>query len=334
MPILPEDFDAPPPPRAAPDKSVAVRKSALDKQARANQEREISFSAGRLGGTSSLRAIPLAIAAAVAALILFVSEKPVAKLVTNLLSKHIITDVRDPQALRRDLERKQAELELEKKRLADQQTALETQKREEAQAAERASEQAKEDELNRKKQLADAQIALEAQRRNEAQAAARARQEELNRNKQLADAQAALEKQKREEAQAAERASEQAQQEGLIRQQKLRELESLRAKEKEKEKEATAALYPSSGTLVWEGYVDGADLIDIQDGSPNHGNLSGALPGVPVGVQPFSSDRATTVTVFISPAPSNDWRRIALRIQAKGHTKVTVRWVRTTSRKE
>jgi hypothetical protein len=318
MPVRPEDFDADPPRRAAPIKPIATRPRLRDKQARAKQERELFSSVGQDGETPSPRAIPLAIAAVAVALILFAFWKPLSDGVIDLLGKpaHPVVapdttnqmrvppnspaqqtvqpsdhaaeepmtssptalkpqgvshspprpiqktppDNSEAQALKQDLERRQAELEVEKKRLTNEQTALETQRRQEAQEAARAGEQAKQEELNR--------------------------------------------------------------------QQRLRDLEeSLR---KQREKDATLAAHqtppyqgPSSGTLVWEGDVDGADLIDIQNGSPNHGTVTGTLPGVPCMVQASDPKR---VTISTAPAPSNEWKRIVLRVQAKGHTTVTVHW--------
>jgi len=340
MPIRPEDFDSDPPRRPVLHKAVADSERVLDKKDRARREREISVSVAGSPETATSRAIAFGIAAVIV-LILIASAKPLAMFVTNLLNKPTSKvsvpkagDVPDPAKLAQTLEQRQAELELEKRRLSDAQAAIEAQRREEAQAAERANEQARQEELARQQRLSDAQAALEAQRREEAQAAERAneqaKQEELARQQRLSDAQAALEAQRREEAQAAARASEQARQEELARQQKLREREES-SPEKHKENEPNADAHPppsyqgpSSGTLVWEGEVNGADLIEIQDGSANQGTVTGMLPGVPCMVQASDPKR---VTISIPPAPSNEWKRIVLRIQGKGHTTVTVRWV-------
>jgi len=268
MPIRPEDFDSDPPRRPVLHKAVADSERVLDKKDRARREREISVSVAGSPETATSRAIAFGIAAVIV-LILIASAKPLAMFVTNLLNKPTSKvsvpkagDVPDPAKLAQTLEQRQAELELEKRRLSD------------------------------------AQAAIEAQRREEAQAAARA--------------------------------SEQARQEELARQQKLREREES-SPEKHKENEPNADAHPppsyqgpSSGTLVWEGEVNGADLIEIQDGSANQGTVTGMLPGVPCMVQASDPKR---VTISIPPAPSNEWKRIVLRIQGKGHTTVTVRWV-------
>jgi hypothetical protein len=313
MPIRPEDFDLSPPRRD----TTVISDPGLEKRSRPKKEQRTSSENG--GNAPARKTIPLLIAAALFATVLLMSRKPLAKFVTGLVNKLSTTDIGDQQS-RREFERKQAELERDRKRLADEQIALEMEKREQAKAAERASEQAKQDELNRR-QLADAQIALEAQRQRQEKAAALARQEELNRQKQLAEVQAELERQKRAEREAATRASAQAKQDELNRIQKQRELEG-----KERER-ASRAQYdgPSSGTLIWEGEVNGADLIEIQDGNPNHGVLQGSFPGLPVMVQAFPAD---SVTISVAPAPSNEWNRIVLQVRANGlkKRKVTVRW--------
>ena len=119
MPILPEDFDASPPRRAAPGRpKIAAGKRSPNKQDRAQQERMISFPAGQITETRTPRAIPWAIAAAVIALLLFVWGRPLAKLVTDMLSKPApatVTPIQDPRGAR--------PLELPAKRTQTQETA-------------------------------------------------------------------------------------------------------------------------------------------------------------------------------------------------------------------
>jgi hypothetical protein len=157
------------------------------------------------------------------------------------------------EALTRDLERQQAELQLGKKRLAD------------------------------------AQAALEAQQQEEARRVARVR-EELDRQKQLQRAE-----------------------------------ESPQPETKERSISSTMLPYqgPSSGTLVWEGEIAGAELVTIEGGTASSGKVTGMLPGVPCFVQSSDPKR---VSVATAPGPSNQWKRIVLRIQSHGHTTVKVTW--------
>jgi hypothetical protein len=319
MPVRPEDFDAEPPRRVAPNKPITTRQRLTDKQARAMQEREMFVTVGRIGETPAPRAIPLAIAAVVVALILFVFWKPLSNAVMDLLGqpahpvaapettnqmRAVPPESPPPQTVPPPDHAAQSEPETSPPTIRKPQDASDSQPRPIRKTLPDSNEaQALRQDLERR------QAELEAQR------------------KRLTDEQIALEAQRKQEAQDAARASEQAKQEELNRQQKLRDLEeSLRAKERA----ATLASHPSSpyqgpssGTLVWEGDVNGADLIDIQNGSPNHGTVTGMLPGVPCMVQASDPKR---VTISTPPAPSNEWKRIVLRVQAKGHTTVTVRW--------
>jgi hypothetical protein len=157
--------------------------------------------------------------------------------------------------------------------------------------------------------------------------------------KRLAEQQAALASRQREQVQEAERVR--VQQEELERRHNAELDEARKNQDATHEKQQThekqeagipvspvAAPYsgPSSGTLTWEGEIDGADLIDIQNGAPNRGAVSGSLPGVPVMVQAFP---ANSVTISVAPGPSNGWKRIVLHVRAKGRKNVTatVRWV-------
>jgi hypothetical protein len=315
MPVRPEDFDAAAPPRASSTKQLTTRQRLSDKQARAQQEREMFVSVTRGGETPAPRAIPLAIAFVVAVLILFVFWKPLSNAVMDLLGQppHPVVAPETTNQLRALPPEPppqqtvpppdhiaESEPETPPPTIRKPPDASESPPR----PIRKPPPQSNEDQALRQ-DLERRQRELELQR------------------KQLVDAQAALEAQRRQAAQDAARASEQARQEELNRQQKLRDMEeSLRAKERDTHP-LSPYQGPSSGTLVWEGDVNGADLIDIQNGSANHGTVTGTLPGVPCMVQAADPKR---VTISTPPAPSNEWKRIVLRVQAKGHTTVTVRW--------
>ena len=88
--------------------------------------------------------------------------------------------------------------------------------------------------------------------------------------------------------------------------------------------QAVAYAGPSSGTIVWRGTLNGTTLVTINGNSSDVGQVvSGALPGVLVMVQP--SD-AKHVGVASSPAPSNSYHRLILRIQGTGDVQQTVQW--------
>jgi multidrug efflux pump subunit AcrA (membrane-fusion protein) len=175
---------------------------------------------------------------------------------------------------------------------------------------------------------APAKTSTENQQADALEQSLRRQQAELARErKRLADQQTELSHQ-REQAQQAERVRAQ-QEEALERQRKQDEDEARKKKETaDRAASQMAPPYsgPSSGTLVWEGEIDGADLIEIQDGSASRGTLRGALPGVPVMVQAFP---ANSVIISVPPGPSNDWRRIVLHVRTKGRKTVTatVHWV-------
>lgn len=88
--------------------------------------------------------------------------------------------------------------------------------------------------------------------------------------------------------------------------------------------QAVAYAGPSSGTIVWRGTLNGTTLVTINGNSSDVGQVvSGALPGVLVMVQP--SD-AKHVGIASSPAPSNSYHRLILRIQGTGDVQQTVQW--------
>lgn len=81
---------------------------------------------------------------------------------------------------------------------------------------------------------------------------------------------------------------------------------------------------PSSGSIVWEGTVNGTEFITIDNGSANKGSiLSGKLPGVPVLIQPKNPKK---VGIAGAPGPDNKYQRVTLRVQGNGQTKVELAW--------
>lgn len=328
MPIRPRDFDGAPTPPTAEGEPVAGRIGAIDKQARAKQEREMFASATRGRVPRGLR---WAVAAVAIALAVFTIQKPLGNLFTSLARtpEHTPSDPPSPYspppeqtvnprgraselkpetpppASKDPLHAGSSESDPLRKTPSGKPSV----KREPQYGTGSNSPRVRKESAAIQPQNDPSQELIKKLQRQ---------QEELElRNEQLAEAQKAIEAQKLEDAQAAARAAEQAK----------RDLEAM---ERAKPKEPSAGAHhqapylgPSSGTLVWEGPVDGADLIEIQDGSSNRGSVSGTLPGVPVMVQAFP---ANAVTIAVAPSPSNAWRRIVLRVKAKGVKKVTVRW--------
>lgn len=81
---------------------------------------------------------------------------------------------------------------------------------------------------------------------------------------------------------------------------------------------------PSSGSIVWQGEVEGTTLVTIDGATSDTGQIvSGALPGVLVMVQPAD---AKHVGIAGAPAPSNSFRRLTLRIQGKGVMQEVIHW--------
>jgi hypothetical protein len=323
MPIRPRDFDSSPTPRAA------GRVSAIDKQARVKQERGMFASATRDKVTRGPRGLRWALAAAAIALLVFALQKPLRNLYSSLVRTQDHTLPYPPAPYSPPPEQKvnppgrTPELKPEappptSKDLPDaggsqpdplRKTPPEKppEKREPLDGTGPQSPPVR---------TAPGATPPQNDPSQELRQSLERQQAELEvREKQLADAQKVID-QRLEDAQAVTRAE-----------QAKRDLETIeRAKPKEPSAvahEQPPYLGPSTGTLVWEGPVDGADLIDIQDGSPNRGSVSGTLPGVPVMVQAFP---ANAVTIAVAPSPSNGWRRIVLRVKAKGVKKVTVRW--------
>jgi hypothetical protein len=291
MPIRPRDFDATP-----------TTEVVADKQARAKQERDIPNRGGTGNNIPRPRRLRWAVAAAAIALAVFASQKPLHHLVTRLLTPPARA-VSNPRVFHSVP--------------AEQGTKAQDHVPESKPDALPATNQESLD-SGRSKLRPFQQIPSESNSSQVLKDDLERQQAELElKNRQLADAQKAIEAQKLKDAEDAGRASEQTK----------RDLETAqRAKEKELSvppRVQAPYMGPSSGSLVWEGPVDGADLIDIQDGSPNRGSLTGTLPGVPIMVQAFP---ANDVTIAVAPSPSNGWKRIVLRVRAKGLKKVTVRW--------
>jgi hypothetical protein len=81
---------------------------------------------------------------------------------------------------------------------------------------------------------------------------------------------------------------------------------------------------PSSGSILWQGQVVGTTLVTIDCNSSDTGQvLSGALPGVLVMIQPADTKH---VVIAGTPAPSNSYRRLTLRIQGKGNMQEVIHW--------
>jgi len=97
-----------------------------------------------------------------------------------------------------------------------------------------------------------------------------------------------------------------------------------RAHEEAASRQPVAYAGPSAGTIVWRGTVRGTTLVTITGNLSDVGQvISGSLPGVLVMVQP--SD-AKHVGVASTPAPSNSYQRLILRIQGTGDLQETVQW--------
>jgi hypothetical protein len=81
---------------------------------------------------------------------------------------------------------------------------------------------------------------------------------------------------------------------------------------------------PASGTLIWEGDVQGTQLVTIQGGTASPGQLmSAGLPGREVVLQPQNEKK---VGIASAPSPDNQYRRVVLRVFGHGHTRVVVNW--------
>lgn len=79
---------------------------------------------------------------------------------------------------------------------------------------------------------------------------------------------------------------------------------------------------PSSGTIVWSGPVDADEVITIEGDHSTKGSVSGALPGVPVQVDLDAKEFA----IVDGPAPSNGWKRLAIRSKRKRQAVISIHW--------
>jgi hypothetical protein len=81
---------------------------------------------------------------------------------------------------------------------------------------------------------------------------------------------------------------------------------------------------PASGTLIWEGEVQGTQLVTIQGATASPGQLmSAGLPGREVILQPENEKK---VGIASAPSPDNQYRHVVLRVFGHGHTRVVVHW--------
>jgi hypothetical protein len=80
---------------------------------------------------------------------------------------------------------------------------------------------------------------------------------------------------------------------------------------------------PSSGDLIWEGNVQGTELITIDNGQTSSGSLTGSLPGVAVLIQPVDPKK---VSIASSPGPRNSYNRVVLRVAGNGKMRVVLKW--------
>jgi hypothetical protein len=176
-----------------------------------------------------------------------------------------------------------------------------------------AQEKKKAEEAGREQQ----QAALdEAKRELEAKAA-----EQADKERQLAAEQARLEA---DRASAAAAAAEAERQRAAAEQQRLAESAKEQRDSVARTSQAHRYQGPSSGEIVWRGEVRGTTLVTIQGNASDTGQvIAGALPGVLVMVQPVDGKH---VGIAVSPAPSNEFRRLVLRVQGNGSVQEVVHW--------
>ena len=81
---------------------------------------------------------------------------------------------------------------------------------------------------------------------------------------------------------------------------------------------------PTSGDIVWQGPVKGSILVTITGGTCDVGHLlSGAVPGIPVIIQPSDAKR---IRVATTPAPSNSYQRLVFGVSGNGVVRVILHW--------
>jgi hypothetical protein len=74
--------------------------------------------------------------------------------------------------------------------------------------------------------------------------------------------------------------------------------------------------------IVWSGQLEKGEAISVNGTRPSTGNLTGALPGVPVLIEVEPKD----VGIAEAPGPSNGWKGFSLRSRKGRQTVVTIRW--------
>jgi multidrug efflux pump subunit AcrA (membrane-fusion protein) len=170
---------------------------------------------------------------------------------------------------------------------------------------------------------ARAQAAQQLAAAQQQAAAAAAVQQQQQAAAQQAAAAALAEKQRELDQKAAEQEAQARQ----LEQERLRmEAERQKAIALASVKPARPAPYdgPSSGTIVWQGEVKGTTLVTIKGNASDTGQVvSGGLPGVLVMIQPADGKH---VGVAASPAPSNSYQRLTLRVQGNGMMQEVIRW--------
>ena len=160
------------------------------------------------------------------------------------------------------------------------------------------------------------------------QAAAQADFERAQRDQQIAAQKAELDRMGAEQAAAARRNQEeaarlQAERDRIAMQQQRA---SASIPQNVPQQQTAPQVYdgPSSGSLVWEGEVQGVTLVTIMGGKVDQGRIvSGSLPGVSVSLQPKDGKH---VIIAAPPSPSNRYQRLAFRVQGKGTVQQTILW--------
>ncbi len=77
-----------------------------------------------------------------------------------------------------------------------------------------------------------------------------------------------------------------------------------------------------SGTLLWSGTLEKDGVVTIEGNHASTGSLTGELPGVPVEIDVDAREFG----VAEAPAPTNGWKRIAIRSRRKRNAVVTIKW--------
>ena len=89
-------------------------------------------------------------------------------------------------------------------------------------------------------------------------------------------------------------------------------------------RQSTPYVGPTSGSMTWQGDVEGPELLVIENGRANFGSVTGSpLPGVMCMVQISDSKH---FSIAVAPAPSNQWGKVVLNVHGKGLMKVRLTW--------